>query len=45
MFYQAKLFSILVLIGIAWHIDDEKSLGNNPVIASLIFGAEKKIFI
>ena len=30
---------------IAWHIDDEKSLGNNPVIASLIFGAEKKIFI
>jgi len=27
---------------IAWHIDDEKSLGNNPVIASLIFGAERK---
>src|SRR6478672_6173191 len=42
MFYQDKLFSILVLIGIAWHIDDEKSLGNNPVIAYLIFGAERK---
>jgi alkylated DNA repair dioxygenase AlkB len=27
---------------IAWHIDDEKSLGNNPVIASLIFGTERK---
>jgi alkylated DNA repair dioxygenase AlkB len=26
----------------AWHIDDEKSLGNNPVITSLIFGAERK---
>jgi alkylated DNA repair dioxygenase AlkB len=25
-----------------WHIDDEKSLGNNPFIASLIFGAERK---
>jgi alkylated DNA repair dioxygenase AlkB len=25
-----------------WHIDDEKSLGNNPVIVSFIFGAKRK---
>ena len=28
--------------GVAWHSDDEKSLGNNPIIASLSFGAERK---
>jgi alkylated DNA repair dioxygenase AlkB len=28
--------------GMAWHSDDEKALGRNPVIASLSFGAERK---
>ena len=28
--------------GIAWHSDDEKSLGKNSTIASLSFGAERK---
>lgn len=28
--------------GMAWHSDDEKSLGQNTVIASLSFGAERK---
>jgi len=28
--------------GMAWHSDDEKSLGRNTVIASLSFGAERK---
>ena len=28
--------------GMAWHCDDEKSLGENTVIASLSFGAERK---
>lgn len=28
--------------GMAWHSDDEKSLGINPAIASLSFGAERK---
>lgn len=28
--------------GMAWHSDDEKSLVNNSVIASLSFGAERK---
>lgn len=28
--------------GMAWHSDDEKSLGKNTVIASLSFGAERK---
>jgi len=28
--------------GMSWHSDDEKSLGNHPVIASLSFGAERK---
>ncbi len=28
--------------GIAWHSDDEKSLGKNTTIASLSFGAERK---
>jgi len=28
--------------GVAWHSDDEKSLGNNPIIAYLSFGAERK---
>ncbi len=28
--------------GMAWHSDDEKSLGKNSVIASLSFGAERK---
>ncbi|HSZ71861.1 MAG TPA: alpha-ketoglutarate-dependent dioxygenase AlkB [Cytophagaceae bacterium] len=28
--------------GMAWHSDDEKSLGTNTVIASLSFGAERK---
>lgn len=27
--------------GMAWHSDDEKSLGNNTTIASLTFGAER----
>lgn len=27
--------------GMAWHSDDEKELGQNPVIASLSFGAER----
>ena len=31
--------------GLAWHSDDEKSLGNNTTIASLSFGAERSIFI
>ncbi len=28
--------------GMAWHSDDEKSLGRNTVIASLSFGAERR---
>jgi alkylated DNA repair dioxygenase AlkB len=28
--------------GVAWHSDDEKSLGKNTTIASLSFGAERK---
>jgi alkylated DNA repair dioxygenase AlkB len=28
--------------GMAWHSDDEKSLGKNPAIASFSFGAERK---
>ena len=28
--------------GMTWHSDDEKSLGNNTVIASLSLGAERK---
>lgn len=28
--------------GVGWHSDDEKTLGNNPVIASLSLGAERK---
>ena len=28
--------------GMAWHSDDEKSLGKNTVIASMSFGAERK---
>lgn len=28
--------------GMSWHSDDEKSLGENPCIASLSFGAERK---
>lgn len=28
--------------GMAWHSDDERSLGENTVIASLSFGAERK---
>ena len=28
--------------GMAWHSDDEKSLGNNTTIASLTFGAARK---
>ena len=28
--------------GMGWHSDDEKELGENPVIASLSFGAERK---
>lgn len=28
--------------GMGWHSDDEKSLGHNPCIASLSFGAERK---
>ncbi|MEY4484578.1 MAG: hypothetical protein RL693_2030, partial [Verrucomicrobiota bacterium] len=28
--------------GMAWHSDDEKSLGRNTTIASLSFGAERK---
>lgn len=28
--------------GMAWHSDDERSLGKNTVIASLSFGAERK---
>jgi alkylated DNA repair dioxygenase AlkB len=28
--------------GMGWHRDDEKSLGQNPVIASLSFGAERR---
>jgi alkylated DNA repair dioxygenase AlkB len=28
--------------GMAWHSDDEKSLGKNTIIASLSFGAERK---
>jgi len=28
--------------GVSWHSDDEKSLGKNPTIASLTFGAERK---
>ena len=28
--------------GVSWHSDDEKSLGNNPTIASLTLGAERK---
>ena len=28
--------------GMAWHSDDEKSLGKDTVIASLSFGAERK---
>jgi alkylated DNA repair dioxygenase AlkB len=28
--------------GMSWHSDDEKSLGVNPIIASLSFGAERK---
>jgi alkylated DNA repair dioxygenase AlkB len=27
---------------VAWHSDDEKALGKNPVIASLSFGVERK---
>ena len=27
---------------VAWHSDDEKELGLNPVIASISFGAERK---
>ncbi|HET7148714.1 MAG TPA: alpha-ketoglutarate-dependent dioxygenase AlkB [Candidatus Nitrosopolaris sp.] len=30
--------------GIAWHSDDEKSLGKNSTIASLSFGAERKFY-
>jgi alkylated DNA repair dioxygenase AlkB len=30
--------------GIAWHSDDEKSLGENSTIASLSFGAERKFY-
>jgi alkylated DNA repair dioxygenase AlkB len=30
------------LEGMAWHSDDEKSLGQNTAIASLSFGAERK---
>ena len=28
--------------GVAWHSDDEKSLGKNTAIASLSFGAERE---
>jgi len=28
--------------GVSWHSDDEETLGNNPTIASLTFGAERK---
>ena len=28
--------------GMAWHSDDEKELGNQPIIASLSLGAERK---
>lgn len=28
--------------GMGWHRDDEKSLGQNPIIASLSFGAERR---
>ncbi len=28
--------------GVNWHSDDESTLGNNPTIASLTFGAERK---
>ena len=28
--------------GMAWHSDDEKTLGKNPAIASVSFGAERK---
>jgi len=30
--------------GMAWHSDDEKSLGKNTAIASLSFGPERKFF-
>lgn len=30
--------------GMAWHSDDEKSLGKNSTIASLSFGAERKFY-
>ena len=30
--------------GIAWHSDDEKPLGENSIIASLSFGAERKFY-
>ena len=30
--------------GMAWHSDDEKSLGKDTVIASFSFGAERKFF-
>ena len=28
--------------GVSWHSDDEEALGENPIIASLSFGAERK---
>ncbi|HHJ35664.1 MAG TPA: alpha-ketoglutarate-dependent dioxygenase AlkB [Gammaproteobacteria bacterium] len=28
--------------GVGWHSDDETALGENPIIASLTFGAERK---
>lgn len=31
--------------GMAWHSDDEKSLGRNTTIASLSFGAERKFLL
>lgn len=45
---QAKFNSCLLNLyhdgneGMAWHSDDEKSLGKNTSIASLSFGAERK---
>ena len=32
-------------VGMGWHSDDEKELGQNPVIASVSFGAERDFFL
>jgi len=31
--------------GMSWHSDNEKSLGKNPIIASVSFGAERKFIL